>query len=391
MSLTMSGKWLEKYNELQSFIRSNSRLEIGEKDTYIPEDLRVAFFNLFDMVRFEAVKSGSTDMLTQSMELSHHYLNTESSLKSLLGLETIRLTPDLQAFINDPIAAISSLLSVGLFELLRGKLSVEGFNNLALEVMGNTYNRLYYPGYVRWVMLSAIAHLNPSEAYTVSLESLRTEQIAHWDNSPREVPKPERANRFDILGESFIPLLVPDLIVFSRVTGSYVAIVARAGIPTSPARQLCERQQWIAADISPDFKSTIMIYSSKRLDDLSLVADAGHICQPDQLLWIRDKNNSNMDLNAKLHGLMVHMKPKRGMFYLNFNECANKCTQAPNAETSSANGCSISGDENADGVEKINLDAEFDESKIPQILQKLVEMPGNEAAADSKIPDLRYE
>lgn len=316
----MPNNWQKRYAELTDFVAKNPTIEIEKHVVSIPKDLRPEFYKLFDRPRIELVEENFPDLINEARTLSENYIKTEQEAIKLLRLEGITLsTPDLRKFLEDPIGGMISRLFHSLFDLLKGRVDTETFEERALVDVEATYNSMYQSGYRMWVVLSLVEMLDADRAFRLFLQSLSPEEEVKLDANPasmESVPPPQESNRLSFEHKEVNLLTVPDFIIHSAKLNRYIALRSGLDQAVTKAPDASEKREWLPLDsmraLGPDLT---LIYLADNPEEISLVADKYNICRPDIILACmtqKDWYEGEKLGKVKLHHSIL--KPRLGTF-----------------------------------------------------------------------------
>ncbi len=332
--------WAQAYEILQDFISSEPGIDIRETSVSIDAEVRARFYELFDNVRAAFLTEHAGEELQAALRLSHYYERLEEQVTKTLGLSDIVLSSDLNRYLHDPFKQILRELWDPLFELLQGTLeSSEEFEAIGKDVLKESFALLYVRGYEKCVQIGLVQNLQPEQVYEVPLATPTSKQfIKHRPDTVHSIPPPEPSDRlvFDVLRRA--PALIPDFILWSGLTGSYVGMITAVGKAIWKAGNHSSRREWLdLAELVGKFglvelNPSALLYIDDHVEDLALVADSERLCRPDVVLdvtHIRDwVDESAVDYLRKLHLWHAVLRPNVGTFVLNSYPVPNETAAA---------------------------------------------------------------
>jgi hypothetical protein len=283
--------WHKRYTELTDFITKHSEIKIEVGSIRLPENIRPEFYRFFDAVRTSFIEEGFPILLNEATALSQNYLKAEKQATVLLGLDDVSMEPRLSRFLNDPIDQLTRILFTPLFNLLKGKVDVEIFEQTALSVIEVSFGQLYQWGYEKWVSVSLLNLLKADRLFQVTPREFTSESekarmglALPWE----EYPPPEESRHLSFKYDPEAVFIVPDFIVHSAMINRYVALRSQMGKPYASTQLEKNRREWL----HPDSKSIVdpgitFVYVDDDPEEISLVAEARKICRPDFLIECR--------------------------------------------------------------------------------------------------------
>lgn len=326
----MEKSWQEAYKSLLDFIKANPSIQIRMDMVVIPPELNKEFYGIFDAVLNAFMKEKYQNYLDQSEFLSRNYAEEKDKFSSLLQVENIPQAAAVQNLLDKPIKRLTDETFIPLFDVLKGKINLESFEQQACFAVETAFARLYKLAYEKWLILSLSNLLVPDKLFSVGF-SPKAFNSSHTlldtteygkDSELLKMPVESRKISFNHIAYS--PFILPDFIVHSKKIHKYVAsrsdIDNVAIIASNPSR----KREWLP--LKP-IKNTygnnslqpgLLIYLDKDLEELTLVADFEKICRPDIILegmspldWY---DNEKVSRIAWQH---VALKPKLGSFVVN--------------------------------------------------------------------------
>jgi hypothetical protein len=290
----VSASWRKAYSELKEYIARNPKIAIGQSIVAIPRDVRPEFYRLFDTVRTAFLKEKFQTLLDEAIPLSKDYAEVGQEVTKSLGLSDIKVSAKVSAslnwFLNDPVNGLNRSFFDPLFNLLKGRLDINSFEQEASICIENSFSRLFQSGYKMWVALSLINLLAPDRAlvvYNPNEDIVKVEKDAPGMQE-EPVPSPEEAKSLS-LGHAMEAALfiVPDLIVHSAKLGRYVSIRSDLTDAIWRARRVSSNKEWYRfPELMGEYTKVahwadLFIYIDDKPEELALVADFDRFCRPD--------------------------------------------------------------------------------------------------------------
>jgi len=313
--MTVSNGWQGTLKELWDFIAENPKIRISNNVVFIPEDVRPEFYQLFGTVRTTFIKEKLPNLLDEAVSLSESYLKTEEKVIKHLGLDEVYMAKDIRLFLHDPTDALRRELFVPLFDLLKGRVNIEAFEQKVSETIMATSRRLSQSGYEQWVALALTQLLEANRSLgvrlTPELESV-TEIVEDFrekgevPDQPLMVPMPQDSKQLSFDDELYKVFIVPDVIVDSAKTKRYVSVRTALGttIGVGMASNASDNREWYhrsairekygirdgygSLELNLDFT---VIYVGTEPKDIALIADAEKICRPDLIIECREQKH----------------------------------------------------------------------------------------------------
>ena len=329
----MANGWQEAYSELSAFIAGHTEVEIGADKILIPADIRPEFYRLFDAVRKTLVEEKFPDLLNDVKILSQHYTKTEQEIIELLHLDKIKIEAGLSRFLRNPVDELARELFNPLFDLLKGKIDIGEFEELAQKYIEPKFGSLFQSVYEKWITLSLLKPLEANHVLQVILPKFTTddeEQILIASFPKEEVPLPKQTN-YIAFNRSNPKLVVPDLIIHSAKLDKYIAL--RSGIRRAEARasnvselgEYCSLDYRIALD--PGLN---LIYVANNPEEISLIADDRGIRRPDLILVCKgQKEWYEKEGLEKIKLYHINLKPKLGTYIISRDEVPEHTGEEP--------------------------------------------------------------
>ncbi len=287
----MQNNWISEYMELKSFISRQPEIEIEANRIVIPEKSRPLFYELFDKARKTFINEKRGTLLNNANLLSQNYLSTESTLMGLLSLEEICLENRLRRFLNNPIDQLMQNLFDPLFNLLKERTDIEEFENEASQAVAEQYKIISGLGYEKWILMSLVLLLEPDKFLRVKIEPVTAIDIQHGPTETDINPAEEsKQARFEYMPDT--KLMVPDMIIHSKVLNKFVSIKSEMNIAHLIPTYKSEKREWLDFNrelyLTPGLSLT---YIDDDVSDISLVSYVEKICKPDLIIECRAEEN----------------------------------------------------------------------------------------------------
>ncbi len=222
----MSKQWQEKYAQLTDYISQNPQIRLDKDVIAIPQANRAEFYELFNAVRSAFVTEGHAQMIEEAKPLCLNFIGAERDLIENLSLVKLDQPPLLRWYIDNPVDGLRRVLYDSLFDLIRGKITVDQFETAGRYNVVKLEKKLRAQGYQFWVAFAMTNLLNPDKVFTVNLDvgmsSVSLVQKATHNEKP--VKEPEETFTISMVHIPADIFTVPDLIVHSKRLNSYVAI-----------------------------------------------------------------------------------------------------------------------------------------------------------------------
>jgi len=287
----MTSGWIRAYKKLDRFVLSNREIKIEERVTRVPQRLRDDFYGMFNDVRLAFLKESLPEFEHEINELTNAYVALEAQIVNSLGLEGIRLPSQLRQFLRDPALWLIRPVFDPLFHLLKGVTDEKTFQTEVAAILKSTYNRLYVQLYKKWAMLSILSFVRADKNYVVSPPPLEISARGPIvPTEPKNVPQPKTSVHISFEKSSLSAFIVPEVIVRSALTRHYLSfreslehIVSITQVLWT-ATERDSKRNWLALqprERSLGLSNALLIFVAERLNDVSLVADADGMAQPD--------------------------------------------------------------------------------------------------------------
>lgn len=284
----MSNSWQEVYSELTDFIAEHSEIEIGVSRVCLPDSVRPEFYRLFNDVRKAFVEEKFSNLLNEATPLSQNYLKAEQEVTELLRLDDISMEASLHRFLHDPIDQLIRGLFNPLFDLLKGRINAEKYEEGAARNIEASFRPLYQLGYEKWMALSLVKLLKADKSFQVILPQMNSEEALKHCSDPSgvEVLPPQESKSISFDQE--LILTVPDFIVHSAKINRYVSARSELRPAMLRAANASEQRKWYPLDsvvaLGPGLT---LVYMADSPEEVSLVADKERICRPELIVECR--------------------------------------------------------------------------------------------------------
>lgn len=318
----MLTRWRQAYTKLEDFVTENCEIKIDKDVIAVPERLRVEFYRLFDASRATFIEENFSSLLSKSGALSERYTKVEEEVSNLLTLADVSMPVALHRFLHDSKNQLIRGLFDPLFNLLRGKTSVEAFEEEASRSIENSFKELYRLGYEKWIILSLVKLLESSKSFHIPLrQPAFKEIIKRLPTSEELVPLPEESNRLSFEHQMMPILIVPDFIVYSAKIDKYVAVRSEFKQAMWIAANINEKREWYTFDFiiekngPVDLKPGLIVYIDDSPGDLALIADSNKVLRPDLIVeYMEPEDWHEEDRLEKVKLRYNALKPKLGTY-----------------------------------------------------------------------------
>ncbi len=287
----MSKQWQEKYTQLTDYIARNPQLRLDNDVIAIPQPDRAEFYQLFNEVRSTFVTEEYPQLIEAARPLCQNFISAEKELIVNLSLTELMQPSQLRWYIDDPVDGLRRVLYDSLFDLLRGRITIEQFGTYGIRNIKILERKLRAQGYHFWVALALTNLLKPDRVFTVNVEvGTSSVNIAEKAlDSLKPVREPQETYRISMVHIPAEIFSVPDYIVYSQKLKSYVAVRTEPGMATWTAKNPTDNYEWNTIDHDMMLTEGLVIVNiSDNLKDLALIRDAGRIIKPDLALVCRD-------------------------------------------------------------------------------------------------------
>jgi len=301
----MPSRWLGAYSELKSFIDANPRIEITPGAQCIPGDIRAEFYRLFDNVRLGFIADNYNEFVDLARPLSQSYNAVVEKAVNSLGLSEIKPKSTLSWFLKDPLEGLNRLLFDLLFDLLKGKLDLEDFEQQAGERLSRSFPDMFRLAYEHWVLVAVVSLLDGDRAFTVPLYGSEEDATLVGGGEPmpgtvqENVSSPEDAAVVSLEHAKEAAFVTPDIIVHSNRTGGYVSIRRDLFAPQRMVKDVSRKREWLKyrdvgvkswRDHAADWPDMV-VYAGSSSAELALVADYARFCRPEIIIECMEQDD----------------------------------------------------------------------------------------------------
>ena len=322
----MSKEWLQDYYQLKEFIAGHPDIQIAEFIVSIPDDVRPGFYRLFNTITANYIRGTFPDILSEASLLATGFAQVSEKVISQLNLNTIQLDPHLKMFLKDPCEGLVGRLFNPLFDLLKGKTDLVGFEDISAMVTQDSYKSFLHYGYEYWAALSLMCLIAPDKSYSVPvpdqyIDPDLTSDEGRLNKIVNDVPAivPTESISFDL--NRFFPFIVPKVILHSDHLAPFVAIGVDLRDVYRRASAISKKTEWLnIEDLRARFGKfnlwpSICIYLGDAAEELSLEADHVNVARPDIVVDVMENadwyETGGMEI-VKLH--LKALKPRLGSF-----------------------------------------------------------------------------
>ncbi len=311
------------YLELTEFIQGNPEISIGVDKVKIPGDVRMQFYRLFDAVRSQPVEQELPDLVAEAKLLSDNYLKIEKEVLESLGLEKISMPVGLGRFLHYPLGELMRDGFDPLFDLLKGLIDYQAFEQKVIQSVRTSYARLFASGYEKWVALSLVRLLGADSLFQYPVEEL---SLADWHREKEivnvEVRGSKKSNCLLFNDNQPQSIIAPDFAVHSTPLDKFIAFRSELGNALATATNASPKREWISIDSIPgwmdlDLANLTLIYVDNDPENINLAIDKRRICRPDLILECRSQDgwyNAEEAGRIKLHDSIF--KPRLGSYVI---------------------------------------------------------------------------
>jgi len=327
----MSDSWQKAYGELKDYIVKNPSIEISEHIIAISADVRPGFYQLFNTVNLNFIKDNFPTSLEQSYALSKNWGEVSQATKDSLKLEALDAETSARFFLLDPGDGLVRGLFDPLFDLLKGKTNLAGFEQTATQILEHRLAKFSHEGYQDWAILSLLKLLATDRIYQAigsklgnNLDIDDSSHPGELDGSQEEnVPDSAEVHNISFEHSLMSSFLVPKIIGHSTRLKLFIAFgfdfdFTEAGWR---ARKLSPELEWYKIqDILLEFGRgnlwpDLAVYTNTRREEIVVIADYFHIARPDIIVEFREKKDwyekGGLELVKRHYNVL---KPKLGSF-----------------------------------------------------------------------------
>jgi hypothetical protein len=291
----MASNWRNSYQKLGEFLKDNTVIKIEPQSVFIPEEQREAFYSHFDDVRETFLDEHFSRELALGKEISTRFKELEAEVTGLLGIKNeIRVAAPLRWFVTDPVNGMSRPLLNLLFDLLKGKINEDAFEETAVEEAGELFKKQFSAAYERMVILALLKWLKPTQTLTMPLDDLYLYSSSQEGDSQYErISMPPDLSEMKEMIFDYghrVTYLAPEVIVYSSVLNKYVGIKSGFVGVAWHARLVSEDKEWLDhapfQQVFTQFNPwpNIIVYLDDQADNLKMIADKTRVCRPEYLI-----------------------------------------------------------------------------------------------------------
>jgi hypothetical protein len=324
----MPNNWQKVYDALKDYIAKNPSIEISSSVVAIPGDIRPEFYRLFDTIRVNFIKDNFPTELEKSYALSKHWAETSQYVINNMKLEAIEIQASVRWFLLDPINGLMRGLFDPLFDLFKGRTTLNLFEQTAAQIVKDDFTKFFREGYQRWAEVALIKLLAADKVYSVPAADYNTDaSMMEGDPSGglREegVPEPVETHKIAFEISYMCSFLSPRIILHSTKLNRFISFRPEFYEARWKARLLSEYQEWYSIRaIEKEFGQTqlwpeLAVYLSDDLVDLMVVADYHKVARPDIIVDFKEDHEwfskEGLELVKRHHDVL---KPKLGSFVI---------------------------------------------------------------------------
>ncbi len=296
----MSDKWCDRYEDLKDFVVKNPKVEIGRNElgqeyVAIPREYKPEFLRRFYLTISAFVEEEFPELLERAKPLCQSYLRAEEEIRKNPALSEIKLPPNVQWFIADPVDGLRRELYDTLYDLLKEKISIEQFASQCRRIIPSRNKELSALSYQYWLVISLANLLKPEKFYTVDITVGKSSQsiVQVLDNEVAPVREPEETNIISLhhYPSSSDIFVIPDIMIRSTRINRWVALKAEPGHATWTANNASKNVEWIDIGQEPLMPELVLVSTSDKLEDIALVRDNKKIARPELALICRESDD----------------------------------------------------------------------------------------------------
>ena len=372
----MSENWRQAYAKITDFITNHPEIKIEPSIVRIHETVRPEFYQLFKVARETFLKERNKALLDEAEVLSKKYLQVEEEVIKLLGLERISLFPRVDGFFHNPMDELIKELNSPFFNLLKGRVDITRYEEEASNILVSYFDSMYQQGYEVWVILSLIKLLEADKSFRVDADEFDDDEyFKHGGGTEVSVPNPEELGVISFKHNPIIGVLVADQIIHSAKNGQYYSFRPHIVEPEGEATDKSKQREWLPLPVRTIIdigRNVILVYTDKRLEELSLIADSKIICRPDLIIeCVGLKKLFNEKSMAKTKKYNEVFKPRLGTYIISNEPVIEKMSEGQVVDIIT----------NEPVAEKVSEDKEtdihfisagFDQSKLEQIINLFI-------------------
>lgn len=339
----MPSRWLEAYTELKNFIDANPRIEITPGVQSIPGDIRAEFYRLFDNVRLGFITENYNAFVDVARPLSRSYSDVVEKALANPGLSEIKPKSTLNWFLKDPLEGLNRLLFDLLFDLLKGKLDLEDFEQQAGERLSRSFHEMFRLAYEHWVLVALVSLLDGDRALTVPLYGSEEDATLVGGGEPmpgtvqESVSSPEESLVVSLEHAKEAAFVTSDIILRSARTGGYVSIRRDLFAPQRMVKDVNRKREWLKyrevgvkswCDHAADWPDMV-VYAGSSAAELALVADYARFCRPEMIIECMEQDDWFSPEEAeRIKRNQAFFKPRLGIFVICRGRVPDEAVQA---------------------------------------------------------------
>ncbi len=396
----MSSRWQDAFARLKDFIKANPDITIGDVVIAIPGEVRPEFYRLFDEVRTTFVEDMFPGALKEAEILGENYRRVEQEVKELLNLEGIYNLGALDRYLREPTKELTRELFTPMFDLVKGRISLEVFEQAGIRDIEPVIERSQRLGYAKWVALCLVKQLEADKVFAVTPPESKLDGHGEPLCCEMAVAFPEELKylTFEPGANHYPPFITPHFIIHSAKLNKYVSFRSEMMKAEYISLNCSEKREWYRiSSLVREYKDalnnpSLLMYVSDELGDLALIADKDRMSRPDIIVDIRepgDWNELDTPVTAKLYDVL---NPSLGRYIISRNSLPEKLAQQNEGE---ADGEQVEPGQIKEVVVKPIVDAAesdgspsdqvievgYDESRLLPIVETLIGVEGPDKLA----------
>ncbi len=321
----MSDSWQKAYVELTDYISNNPEIKINSSKTEIPEEKRGEFYALFNQLRKTFVDEKFPELIEKSLALSKSYLQIEGEVIDLLELEGISASRLLDLFLHQPVERLIREQFNPLFNLLKGRVDIQTYEKDSAGKINSYSRELYINGYTKWLELNLIKMLEATKLFRVYTAKMLENDYPIMD-TVEQAPLPQAMKLISFEYDPVVRFTVPDFIIYSSKINKYISARSNFKQCMLRADHLNQDREWSKINsmfsLGPEW---VLIYTADNVNELSLIADANNICQPDLVVVCAEPEVLN-DLKRFNEDVLINnkIKPLLGTFVVSMDNISQQ-------------------------------------------------------------------
>ena len=372
----MSENWRQAYIAITDFITNHPEIKIEPSIVKIHETVRPEFYQLFWAAREAFLKERNKALLDEAEVLSKKYLQVEEEVIKLIGLERISLFPRIDNFLHNPVDELIRELNNPFFNLLKGRIDIEKYEEEASNILVSYFDSLYQQGYEVWMILSLIKMLEADKSFRVDADEFDDDEyFKHGGGIEVPVPNPKELRVISFKHNPIIGILVADQIIHSAKNGRYFSFRPHIVEPEGEATNKSTKKEWLPLPVRTIInmgRNLILVYTDKELNELSLIADSKIICRPDlviECVGLRKLFNENS--LEKVKSYHDNFKPRLGTYIISSEPLIEEKPEDKEADITSSEPIIEKMPEGQEADIHF-LPVGFDQSKLEQIINLFI-------------------